>query len=191
MRVTRREITLGMVVLVLLLGGVGYFMGRSMAEDWSLAIKQRRQLAQKKSDADNLIKNREAVVEQLRALDQALPRFGLTQQVNAELLKTIQKTADENMLALKRLLPDKEKVVGDLSELAIECHYEGTLEELVRFLYAVQVQGAMLDIRQLKIDPAQGAAGRLRGTFTVHCAFKRENVEPPKSEEQPAAEASS
>lgn len=177
MKIARREVVLGLVALVLLLGGLGFVLGRGMMEDWDQSIRQRGQLEAKKKEADELIANRDAAVQQLDALQQALPRYRVDQQVNAELLKTIQKTADENQLSLKRLLPEKEQEVGDLSELAIECHWEGELEQLVRFLYAVQVQGAMLDIRELKIDPAQGQAGRLKGTFTVYCAFKRENGE--------------
>jgi Tfp pilus assembly protein PilO len=181
-KISRREVTLGLATLVLVLGGLGFFVGRSMVAEWDKALRQRHQVAEKKKEADALIAGRETVVQQLGELEQALPRFRLDQQVNAELLKTIQKTADENQLSLKRLLPEKEQEVGDLSEVAIECHWEGSLEQLVRFLYAVQVQGAMLDIRELKIDPAQGQAGRLKGTFTVFCAFKRESGEEPPVE---------
>jgi hypothetical protein len=56
--------------------------------------------------------------------------------------------------------------------LPIECReWEASLDALVRFLFELQSEGAMLDIRQLLIKPR--GQGILRGRFTLYCAYAR------------------
>ena len=66
---------------------------------------------------------------------------------------------------------------GSVYELAIECkEWEGSLDSLVKFLYDVHAEGAMLDVRKLFIRPAAGggkSTAGLRGSFTRFCAFLR------------------
>ena len=47
----------------------------------------------------------------------------------------------------------------------------------MNFLYAQQGQGAVSDVRQLSVQPAGGKdvpAGRLKGTFSMDYAYRRE-----------------
>ena len=183
MIVHRKQTILVLAVLVVLLVAMSFFMGSALMDDWKKTVKAREKLGQQNEIAGGLIQKQADWQERLDALRGRLPRFAPGQPVTAELLKTIKKTADEHQISISRMEPDEEKQVGDLSEVAIECNWDGELDSIVRFLYAVQVQGAILDIRQLTISPAQGVANRLKGSFTVYCAFSRE--EP--VEEAPAA----
>jgi Tfp pilus assembly protein PilO len=181
MNISRRELVMGMSTLALVVLGGTYILGRPLLQKWSNAGTQRQRLADENKFSARLINQRGESVQQLDALRGALPKYRPNQPVTAELLKLIKRTADENQLALSRLEPDKESQVGDLSEVAIDCQWDGTLEALTHFLYAVQVQGAILDIRQLNISPMQGAAGRLKGNLTVFCAFSRELTDAPSA----------
>lgn len=178
MTISRRELMLGMTTLALVILGGSYILGRPLLEKWENAGKLQERLVNENKFAARLINQKAEVVEQLKTLRGSLPKYEPQRQVTAELLKMIKKLADENQLTLSRLQPDKETAVGDLSEVAIECQWDGTLESLAHFLYAVQIQGAILDIRQLNVSPMQGAAGRLKGTFTMFCAFTREAAAP-------------
>ncbi len=77
---------------------------------------------------------------------------------------------------LTRTNSEKEENIGDLYEAAIECNWEGGLEPLVRLLYAIQVQGATVDMRQLTITPGK-AKNQLKGSFKVYFAFTRSEAD--------------
>jgi Tfp pilus assembly protein PilO len=187
MTVSRRELILGMLTLgVLVLGGT-YVLGRPLLQKWEESGRLRQRLADENKFSARLINQRDEAVKRLNDLRGQLPKYGPTQPVTAELLKLIKRTSDEHQLVLTRLEPDKESQVGDLSEVAIDCQWDGSLESLVHFLYAVQMQGAILDIRQLNIAPMQGVAGRLKGNFTVFCAFSRETPGDAEAPSQPAS----
>lgn len=178
MKISRRETYLAGITGAVVLLGATYWFGEPLVKEWGETLKTRARLAEEKKWSERVIERREEWSVQLKELRAQLPRYPADQPVIAELLKTIKTTADGSQLVLSRLEPDKEKVVGDLSEVAIDCTWDGGLDELVRFLYAMQTQGGILDIRQITITPAQGVPGRLKGNFTVFCAFSREKAAP-------------
>ena len=173
MKLSRRELIMAFSTGAVVLLGLSYLLGAPAIERWRGAAEKRRKLGDEGKIAQRLIAQRgewEGRYEQQRT---GIPVHGPNDPVSALLLKRIEQLATENGLTLSRVQPDKEKSIGDLSELAIDCAWEGTLEPLVRFLYAVQKQGAILDIRQLTISPGQGAPDRLKGNFTLFFAFRR------------------
>lgn len=188
MKISSREQVLACITgAVVILGGTWYF-GAPMIDDWKSAIVERRKLGDERKVAQRLIDQRPEWQVRYDELRGRIPKHGPTAPVTAEMLKNVKRLADQHGVTLSRIEPDKEKINGDLSEVAIECAWESALEPLVQFLYAVQTQGAILDIRQLTIAPAQGVAGRLKGNFTVFFAFSREGAaqEPGKAVVPPA-----
>lgn len=179
MNLSRREMVMAVVTLLIVVVGGTLLLGRPLWTKWKNAAVQRQRLADENRLSARLIRQREEVATKLDAIRSRLPRFKPGQPVTAELLKTVKRLADENQVAITRIEPDPEQQVGDLSEVAIDCQWDATLEGMVKFLYAVQVQGAILDIRQITVAPAQSAAGRLKGNFTVFCAFSRTEDDPP------------
>lgn len=179
MNLSRREMVMAVVTLLIVVVGGTLLLGRPLGTKWKNAAVQRQRLADENRLSARLIRQREEVSTKLDTIRSRLPRFKPGQPVTAELLKTVKRLADENQVAITRIEPDQEKQVGDLSEVAIDCQWDATLEGMVKFLYAVQVQGAILDIRQITVAPAQSAAGRLKGNFTVFCAFSRTEDDPP------------
>ncbi len=179
MNLSRREMVMAVVTLLIVVVGGTLLLGRPLWTKWKNAAVQRQRLADENRLSARLIRQREEVATKLDTIRSRLPRFKPGQPVTAELLKTVKRLADENQVAITRIEPDPEQQVGDLSEVAIDCQWDATLEGMVKFLYAVQVQGAILDIRQITVAPAQGAAGRLKGNFTVFCAFSRTEDDPP------------
>jgi hypothetical protein len=68
----------------------------------------------------------------------------------------------------------EEEQAGEIYELPIECKdLEGTLQGLVRFLFDLQNEDAMLDIRQFYVKPKGKGDVLLRGRFTLYCAYTR------------------
>ncbi|MFH0954395.1 MAG: type 4a pilus biogenesis protein PilO [Verrucomicrobiota bacterium] len=173
MRFSNRELTLAWLTTVTVVLGGTYWFGQPMTKEWKDSIRARENLAYRRKEAGRLLDEKEAVNQRLQALRQQLPQYPAGQDVTAELLKTLERTAQEEGVVLLRREPEKEKSVGDLYEVAINCTWEGELEGIVQFLYALQVQGAILDIRQLTMSPLQGGVKRLKGNFTVDCAYTR------------------
>ena len=173
MKISTRELGLGWVTaMVLILAGT-YWFGQPKAKAWKNAAKEREALAWQMKEIDHLLSDQTNVNQRLDVLRKQLPSHPQGKDVTAELLMTLERTAQQHGLILLRREPEKEKSVDDLYEVAINCTWESTLDALVHFLYALHIQGAILDIRQLTVTPGQGGPDRLKGNFTVDCAYTR------------------
>ena len=173
MKISTRELGLAWATaMVLILAGT-YWFGQPKAKAWKEAAKERQDLQGRMKEIDHLLSDQTNINQRLDALRKQLPSHPQGKDVTAELLMTLEKTAQQHGLVLLRREPEKEKSVGDLYEVAINCTWESSLDALVHFLYALQIQGAILDIRQLTVTPGQGGPDRLKGNFTVDCAYTR------------------
>jgi len=177
MNMTPREARLAMITLVALLIGVTYWIGQPRLESWQRSRAEVDTLLMRKQMAMRLLDQGAELDERLGALRERLPRHPMGTDVTAHLLRNLQQIADQHGLMLLRREPEPERQIGDLYELAISCTWEGELPALVRFLYALQAQGAMVDVRQLTVTPVQGQAERLRGNVTVDYAYSRGTAE--------------
>jgi Tfp pilus assembly protein PilO len=173
MRLSTRELSLAWVTTVVIVVGLTYWFGRTKAQGWRSAGQAREALAIRKRTAEHLLKDQDQVNARLEVLRKQLPQYPASKDVTAEILMTIERTAQQHGLILLRRVPEKEKSVGDLYEVAIDCSWEGELDAITHFLYALQVQGAILDVSQLTMSPGQGGPGRLKGTFTANYAYTR------------------
>lgn len=181
-----RELSLAWITMVVVLLAATYWFGQPRVQEWKDAIKARETLNGRRREAERMLEQQDGVNASMAALRQQLPQYAAGKDVSAELLMLIERTANENALVLLRRQPEKEKSVGDLYEVAIDYTWEAELDALVRFLYALQVQGAILDVRQLTVTPAQGP-GRLKGSFTVDYAYTRTGTGLGSVTTQPAA----
>lgn len=173
MKLSARETRLIAAAGAIILLGMTYWIGEGYVKKWRDAAAEMQTLGAKMELTQRLIEQKPMWEERLQNFRNQLPRHAQNKEVVSELLKTLEKLARDNSLVLLRREPEKERVTGDLSEVAIQCLWESDLEALVRFLYAVQMQGVILDIQQLSVTPAQGSPGKLKGSFTVECAFGR------------------
>ena len=124
---------------------------------------------------------REAQLEKGLANLQSYPEG---EEVSPRLLKAVRDMANVSGLQLTSITPDREQNIGQLYELTIKCAWQGELEAIVRFLYALHSKGVMYDVTNLQVQPA-GQTGALKGSVYVNCAYLR-GAEPPP--EQPAGE---
>jgi Tfp pilus assembly protein PilO len=186
MKFSTRELSLAWVTMVVIVLGLTYWFGRSKAQAWRSAGQAREALTLRKRAAERLLKDQPEVNASLETLRKQLPQYPAGKDVTAEILMTLERTAQEQGLTLLRRMPDKEKNVGDLYEVAIDCTWEGELGAIAHFLYALQVQGAILDVSQLTVSPGQGGPGRLKGNFTVNYAYTRASAGLDSVQTQPA-----
>lgn len=173
---SRRDYTMVMMIVAVLLIGLGYLIAAPMIGQWREAASLRERLNKDRAVAERLLNTRgewEAKLGEARA---NLPRYGMTEAVGAELLRQVRRLADENKVATTRITPDVETSIGDLYEIGVEVAWEAALDPLVRFLYAVQIAGATLDIRQMTMTPSQG--NLLKGNLKMFFAYQRAEAAP-------------
>ena len=177
MKISNRELGFAWVTVVVLLLAGSYWLAGPKVEQWQKTVKEMETVSRDMQIKRYLIDQRASWEQELVALRAELPQHEQNKEVTAELLKNLEQTARQHSLTLLRREPEAEEGMGDdLYEVAIHCTWEGDLGALVHFLYAIQMQGVILDIRQLTATPIQGGADKLKGSFTVDCAYTRHSA---------------
>ncbi|MDZ4198520.1 MAG: hypothetical protein U1E27_04450 [Kiritimatiellia bacterium] len=179
MKLTRREriligTTLGVVLLLIL-----YFVGAPRWEQDRRLTVERAALARRVRDLERLRARRGEVESNLVVIRNRLPRHPAGQDVTADLLRDFERSARDQSVALTRREADRERREGELFEVSITGTWEAELDALVRFLYALETEGRMRQIRQLTISPSR--ENRLKGSVVVDHAYTRETEAAPRS----------
>lgn len=174
MKLNPREVRLGLVSLVAILVGLTFWVGEPLYEEWKQSQEEVDQLKLRRDRAQQLLEQGPDLNARLEQLREILPSYPEGADVTSQILRNLQQTADRHGLLLTRIRePEPERRVQDLYELAINAQWEGELNALVHFLYALHAQGAIVDVRQLTVDRVQNDPARLRGNITVDYAYSR------------------
>jgi Tfp pilus assembly protein PilO len=176
---------LGLGTLTVVLFGVTYLLGDAKLAEWKEMGKARDAVEREILRARRLIEQRPLREAQMEKGLANLESYPEGEQVAPRLLKAVRDMASVSGLQLTSITPEREKNIGQLYELTIKCAWQGELEAIVRFLYALQSKGVMYDVTSLQVQPT-GKSGALKGSVYVNCAYLR-GVEPPATEE-PAGE---
>lgn len=161
-------------IMVLLFGALG-FSAKGRLDSWrgrrATYATRSQELAQQRL----LIENRTDWEARYAELKDLMPVFPADKQVDTYWLGSMDALASKNGVSIIKRQVGAEKLAGDVYEFTIECkEWEGSLEALVKFLYDLQAEGVMLDMRQLFVRPHPNNPGILRGSFTLACAYLRE-----------------
>ena len=150
-----REKNMLMVTVVVVLYAFAALCLKKQLAAWKTEQKIYATAQKKLSEENALIAAKDewtAKYEQLRDL---MPVFPYDKDVDTHWLNIMDSAATRNNFAISRRQTLKEASVGDVYELHIDCKdWEVSLDSLVKFLYALNQEGAMLDVRQLYIRPS-------------------------------------
>jgi Tfp pilus assembly protein PilN len=172
MRITSREMTLGLVTLTIGLFGGTLLLARPRLAEWQRLQKTQVRLQDEIRRDRELVEKQEHWQGRLDELSEAMPQYGTKMKTDVLWLSTIDSVAQAHGLEIRRIEAGEERQQGDVYELPIECtEWEGSLDALVHFLFDLQSRGAMLDVRFLLIKPKAGRV--LRGRFSLSCAYTR------------------
>lgn len=176
MRMTTREIMLLLITLVIALFGATALFARPKYREWK-EMGVRREALRADIERDRMMVNsRDRWASELITLSKELPHFGASERMDTHWLSTMEAIAARNGVNIMRRQAGEERRMGDVFELPIECRdWEAELEPLVKFLFDLQSQGAMLDVRHLLVKPK--SAGTLRGRLSLSCAYTRQTEE--------------
>ena len=173
MRLSQRELILAMATGTIVLFGLSVILSKSKIEEWKEIGKKQEELSIKIQRNQETIHSREIWQKKLSELQQALPEYAADKKMDVQWLSTMDQLATKHGVKILKRQAGEEKVVGDVYELPIECkEWEGNLNAIVHFLFDLQNQGAMLDIRQLQAKPKSGDV--LRGYFSLYCAYAKQ-----------------
>jgi Tfp pilus assembly protein PilO len=179
--VSSKEKNMLMITVVVVLYAFAALCFKKQLGQWKTEQKVYAAAQKKLQDESALIAAKDewaAKYEQMRDL---MPVFPYEKDVDTHWLNLMDSAATRNGFSISRRQTNKEVEVGDVYELPIDCKdWEGSLESLVKFLYDLNQEGAMLDVRQLFVRPS-AKPGYLKGTFTLYCAYMRGAVEKQKA----------
>lgn len=166
---TLLAITVGVALFGLVLASMRKQID-SMRDNRTAAARLEDRLALQRE----MIAARDAWTDRYDAVKDRMPVFSRTDQVGTYWLSIMDAAADEHGLRIIQRSPREETIVAGVYELPIEVRsWEGTLESLVRFIHALESEGAMLEIRELRVSPIQNRQGYLKGSFLLSCAYMR------------------
>ena len=173
MRLSSREAVLSWVVSLLVLLSLTYWYIAPKVRIWAENVESRKQMVDRIALTERLLQSQEQWVLRLDTLKTKLVKYAAEQDVTADYLKILERVAKDNNVNLGRRQPQKEKRHGDLYELAINCTWEGDLNALVRFLFALEQESVAVDIEDLTVSMMPGGKNQMRGNFTLMCIYSR------------------
>jgi hypothetical protein len=181
MKISQREIILGVLTLTAVLSGFTWYIVDSKMEEWHGMANEIEKTEQQISKHQTAIKMQENWLDELNGLQSELPAFDIKKRsVSPDLMKTIKQMSNKHGVDILKNSPYPEKQIGDLFELGINCTWDGTLESMVLFLGELQQQGVRYDVRTLSVAPVGKNSGKLKGNMVIHCAFTRKASAPEK-----------
>ncbi|MEI7902811.1 MAG: hypothetical protein WCK89_21395 [bacterium] len=166
-----------MITAVVVLYALAALCFKKQLSNWKAGQKVYAVAQKKLQDENALIAAKDEWTAKYAQMNDLMPIFPYDKDVDTYWLNIMDSAATRNGFTITRRQTNKEAEVGDVYELPIDCKdWEGTLESLVQFLYDLNKEGAMLDVRQLFIKPSN-KPGYLKGSFTLYCAYMRGDVE--------------
>ena len=176
MKVSPRESVLALVTLTCLLFGVTAVVVRPRIEELRKLRDDMDNVAKRVAAYERLVATRPKVEEEFRALSDMLPGFPASKKMDVHWLSVMDTIARRHNVRISKRQVEPERQLEDVFELPIDCkEWEATLDSIVHFLFDLQNEGAMLDVRNLYIKPK--GKGLLRGRFLLYCAYTRHTEE--------------
>lgn len=170
-----REIRLSLITAAVVILGLTYVIISSQLEN--LQDLDRKKIAAKveRKRQTLLLNQRPELIERLESIKGQLPRHPEGQDLKSELARQVQSLANRSGLRLTGITPDPESYFADLQlyQSSLRGSWSGTSENLVQFLYLLNAQGAVADIRELRMRNRNGLSNTLSGTFVLDFVYAR------------------
>ncbi len=162
----------GVVVLYAIAAALWFLSAQSA---WEKAMRNYRRAKATYQAECELIAERQRWTDAYESEKAAMPTFEAGKATDTTWLQKMDDMATKNRVQISQRQAGQEIEVGEVLELPIEVRsWEGSLEALVKFMYELEnTDSGMFDIGQLNFKPSS-KKGYLRGSFTLKCAYMRE-----------------
>lgn len=174
--------------MALLYAATGFLWFKALTDkgsDWNKSQRAYAESVKKYQRERALIAKRAYWNDAYEEEREKMPMFPEGETVGTHWLGRMDEIANKNHMSISTRAAGKEEEVGDVYELPVEVkNWEGALESLVNFLYALEhAEEAMFDIKAIDIRTSSHK-GYLKGQFTLTCAYMRGDTEESGGEEQ-------
>ena len=171
----KQKAALAVLAVVALYAGAVAFWFLSAERKWKTAARRYEQARTTYQRECKLISEKakwDAAYESEKA---AMPTFMLGRATDTTWLQKTGEIAATNLVQISQRGAQKEALeVDDVTVLPIDASWDASLEALVKFMYSIENSDeGLFDIARLNFKPSQ-KKGYLRGTFTINCAYMRE-----------------
>ena len=175
MKISPREMTMAFVTVAIIVFGASYFILQPRIGEWKKLKEQENNLKQSIDSYRQMIAQKDVVTERLKKVSSLLPAYPADKEMDVYWMSVMDSIANKNNLTISKRQAGKETKTGSIYELPIECReWTGNLNSLVYFLFDLQKEGGMMDVRQLSIKPRTKT--ELKGRFLLYCAYTREKI---------------
>jgi len=176
MKISPKEITMAFVTVTLVVFGVSYFFLQPKIDTWKKLVEEEMNLKQSIGAYNQMIAQKDYVTARLKEVSSLLPVYPEDKEMDVYWMSVMDSIANKNNLVITKRQAGNETKTGSIYELPIECReWAGDLDSLVHFLFDLQAEGGMMDVRQLSIKPK--TKSNLNGRFLLYCAYTREKAE--------------
>jgi hypothetical protein len=180
MKLSPRELIILFVALAAALFGGTIILAKPKIETWKKLWAEQKVLKVSIDAEKELVAQKDVLGEKLGQLSKTLESFPPRQKMGVYWHQVLDKAATKNNVRIVESRAGQEEEVGDVYELPIECKScEADLPSMVHFLFDLQSEGAMLDVRKLRITPKQKST--LRASFTLFCAYTKSEASSPET----------
>jgi hypothetical protein len=172
MKMSRRESTLVLMTLAAVLVGTAMLLISPRLKEFRELRKQRKTLTRRMEKYQKLLAERETWAKQLQTLGKRVPRPPAGQRPEVYWPLFMNRIASNNKVQISNTQPKGEEQVGDFYEMQIDCSdWQADLSGTLHFLFDLQKEAAMLDVRKIVIKPRGG--GLYGGSFSLYCAYTK------------------
>ncbi|MCE9615327.1 MAG: hypothetical protein K8T26_13735 [Lentisphaerae bacterium] len=172
MKISARELLLLLLTVGMALFGITAILARPRFEQWKTLRRDQEALQAEIAEDQRLLASRATWEREFESLKSYLPQYPIEKKMDVHWLSVMDNLASKHGVRVTKRQVGDEARLGDIYELPIEVReWEGSLDAIVHFLFDLQSQGAMLDVRQLLMKPNEQK--ELRGRFVLYCAFTR------------------
>lgn len=147
------------------------------AEDaWKKSVKTYNKAVETYNKEKKLISERAKWEKAYEEEKSHMPFFASGKSTDTTWLAKMDEIAAKNHIFISQRQGGKEIEAGDVLELPIEVKsWEGALESLVKFMHELEnTDEGMFDFKQINFRPSN-KKGYLKGSFTLTCAYMRED----------------
>jgi hypothetical protein len=170
-----REIRLALITAGVIVVAVSYTILRNQIQNLGELNRKELRAKVERLRQTQLLAQRPELIVKLESIKGQLPRHPEGQDLKSEFARQVQTLANQSGLRLTGLTPDQESYFEDLKlyQSSVRCSWSGSSENLVSFLHLLNQQGAVADIRELRLRNRSGTSTTLSGTFVLDFVYSR------------------
>lgn len=173
MKMSIRESGLALATVSVALFAATALLSGSQIEAWKSIRAQQDDVRIAIERSKKLIEQQDYWMSRMAELQGLMPRVPQGKSMDVYWSSEMEAKATAHGLQILKHDVGTEIQEGLVYELPIECReWSGSLDALIHFLFDLQSEGAMLDVRYLRIKPKDKVIRT--GRFSLYCAYMRE-----------------